>query len=948
MTEEALFAAALEKPTPAERAAFLDTECGADVGLRQRLEELLAAHEQAPGILDRAADDQFALQVQGLEQAIDSQPLAEGPGDCIGPYKLKEQIGEGGFGLVFVAEQQQPMRRKVALKIIKPGMDSREVIARFEAERQALAMMDHPNIAKVFDAGTIEPPPPRPSPIKGEGAASPQPSLIKGEGAASPLPPGGGGLGWGFGRPFFVMELVRGVAITDYCDQQQLTTRERLDLFISVCHAVQHAHQKGIIHRDLKPSNLLVTLHDTKPVVKVIDFGVAKALNQRLTEHSIYTRFAQMIGTPLYMSPEQAELSGLDIDTRADIYSLGVVLYELLTGTTPFDKERMKTASFDEIRRIIREEEPPKPSTRISTLGQAATTVSAQRKSDPKRLSQSLRGELDWIVMKALEKDRTRRYETASAFARDVQRYLADEPVEACPPSTAYRLKKFARKYKKTLATGVAFVALLIAGVIVAAWLAVRATLAEDRANDEREAALTAQTLAEDRFRLARDSVDKYLDAVTYDAELKRKGFYKLRKRLLEAALPFYQKFAEQKGGSPKLEEARGYAYFRLASIRREIGDTEAALADCAQMRLVFEKLAAEFPEDPAHRQMLAASHNEQGLNLARIGRHDEAQAAYDAALTIQEKLVAEFPDNRQYRRELATSHSNLAGVQGLIGKNAEAEAGFRAALKIYERLHGESPANPDYRFELARTQSNLGLLLEGIGKHGEADDAYCSALSIHEKLVGEFSASPEYRDALASTHHNRGVLRSRVGKPAEKDYRAALKIRVKLAAEFPTVPDYQRELAASHNCLGLCLAGLGKRAEAEAAYRAAAAILEKLTAGAPDVPAYAVSLGASYVNIGSLLEDHAQPEASLDWFGKGIATLSAVLAHDARLTTARLFARNAHWGRAEALQALGRHAEAVKDWDRAIELNDEKQHESWFSRARMKSLEAARKPAGM
>ena len=368
---------------------------------------------------------------------IDEPPIAERPGSMIGPYKLKEQIGEGGFGLVFVAEQQEPVKRKVALKVIKPGMDTREVMARFKAERQALALMDHPNIARVLDAGATD-----------------------------------------SGRPYFVMELVRGIPITDYCDQNQLAPRDRLDLFVTVCQAVQHAHQKGIIHRDIKPSNVLVTSHDGKPVAKVIDFGVAKAINQQLTERSIYTQFAQMIGTPLYMSPEQAEMSGLDIDTRSDIYSLGVLLYELLTGTTPFDKKRFAKAAYDEIRRLIREEEPPKPSTRLSTSDSIAS-IAAQRHTEPAKLSKLIRGDLDWITMKALEKDRTRRYETANGLARDIERYLSDEPVEACPPSATYRLRKFARKNRAALTTAAAIALLLVAGVAVSTWQAVRATQAE-------------------------------------------------------------------------------------------------------------------------------------------------------------------------------------------------------------------------------------------------------------------------------------------------------------------------------------------------------------------------------------------------------------------------------------------------------------------------------------
>ncbi len=365
------------------------------------------------------------------------------PGTVIGHYKLLEQIGEGGMGAVFMAQQTEPIKRKVALKLIKPGMDTGQVVARFEAERQALALMDHSNIARVLDAGTTEQ-----------------------------------------GRPYFVMELVRGIPITEYCISKKLSTEARLKLFIDVCHGAQHAHQKGIIHRDLKPNNVLVTLHDGKPVVKIIDFGIAKAVSQDLTERTLFTNFAQLIGTPLYMSPEQAELSGLDIDTRSDVYSLGVLLYELLTGTTPFDRDTLKKVGIEEIRRMIRETDPLKPSQRISTLkAQADSTQSSNPTRDLKRSQLELQGELDWIVMKSLEKERERRYESASAFAADVQRYLNDDPVLACPPSTAYLFRKYNRRHKTKLATGVVMATILVMGMVISMWQAVRATRAQSRAD---------------------------------------------------------------------------------------------------------------------------------------------------------------------------------------------------------------------------------------------------------------------------------------------------------------------------------------------------------------------------------------------------------------------------------------------------------------------------------
>ncbi len=525
-SDSAIFRAAA-KLSPEQRGDFLKEACGNNQGLRDEVESLLRAHDP---------DGSF-LQSPALAVTV-NQRMIERPGMMIGSYKLREQIGEGGFGVVYVAEQEKPVRRKVALKLIKPGMDTEEVIARFEAERQALALMDHPNVARVFDAGTSD-----------------------------------------GGRPYFVMELVQGVNITEFCDRNCLPARQRMELFADVCRAVQHAHQKGIIHRDLKPSNIMVTLHDGKPVIKVIDFGVSKALSQRLTEKSIYTAYGQMIGTPAYMSPEQAEMSGLGIDTRSDIYSLGVLLYELLTGQTPLDANRLRASGYAEIMRIICEEEPPRPSMKVSTLGEKATVIAKQRQTNPDHLRRDLAGELDWIVMKCLEKDRGRRYETANGLVRDIERYMRDEPVEACPPSTWYRLSKFTRKHRALLSTTAAFVALLAVGTIVSSWLAVRSTVAERQAQVARAEALQAlenEKAARGEAITAKENAEWAAKRLSTATQLANEGieFYYLKNRT--AALKKFEDATEVEDKLPTI-------YFYRRMLYTEIGLWDLAADDYAK-----------------------------------------------------------------------------------------------------------------------------------------------------------------------------------------------------------------------------------------------------------------------------------------------------------------------------------------------------------------------------
>lgn len=701
-SEESIFADALEIKSAAERAAFLDRACGVDQALRASVEALLRAHERSGDLLDLP---------EAPTTMVDN--VTERPGMIIGPYKLLEQIGEGGFAVVFMAEQTEPVRRKVALKILKPGMDSKQIIARFEVERQALALMDHRHIARVVDAGQAK-----------------------------------------SGRPYFVMDLVKGLPITEYCDQHQLAPRERLQLFIDVCQAVQHAHQKGIIHRDLKPTNVLVTVQDGTPLVKVIDFGIAKALHQPLTDKTLFTGFAQMVGTPLYMSPEQTALSNVDADTRSDIYSLGVLLYELLTGTTPFDKSRLRTASYDEIRRIIREEEPPRPSTRLAETVSAAhkgqqTNSDAPQGTGPSRSTLPVLrfDELDWVVMKCLEKERNRRYETANGLARDIERYLDDEPVLACPPSTIYRLRKFARRNKAAVLSVTAIFLVLIGGIAGTTWGLVHAENAREAEAIERQLAVKAkeaETLERQRAEIAHkkaareaaiaSAINDFLNkdllqlvspfeqlshGVTPDANLRMRTVLQLAAKRIDG------KFPNEPDVEMQLRYTIGYALYR-------VNDNRGAMAQCRKIVPYFQQtLGPDHPKTMAAMYLIARLHFrlkqydialpllEQSLEKHRIvhGPHHAQTFNVINVLSIayshaghQEKALQLAKELLELRKQhLAPSHGDTLVGMNNVAYLYQRQGDVAKALALFEEtLHAMQAKFPPLHPETVNTKRNL------------------------------------------------------------------------------------------------------------------------------------------------------------------------------------------------------------------------------------------------
>jgi len=765
-------------------------------------------------------------------------------GSVIGPYKLLQQIGEGGFGVVYMAEQQEPVRRRVALKIIKPGMDTAEVIARFESERQALALMDHPSIARVIDAGAT-----------------------------------------GSGHPYFVMELVKGVPITEFCDRNHLSPEARLKLFLDVCHAIQHAHHKGIIHRDIKPSNVMVTLHDGVAVVKVIDFGVAKATLQKLTERTLFTAYGQILGTPVYMSPEQAEMSGLDIDTRSDVYSLGVLLYELLTGTTPLEAGRLREAAYTEMLRLIREEEAPRPSARLSSLGDTGTVVAGNRGLDARRLTQLLAADLDWVVMKALEKDRNRRYDTPGGLAEDIERYLSHEAIQARPPSKTYRFKKLVQRNRAAVLTVAVVAGALLAGTAVSTWQALRARRAERAAltaahaefvaaQAEREAKEEALAREAETKAVLAFVVNRIFVAARPEQQAGGLGRAVTLRKAIESALPYVNKsFPNQPLIEAKLRVALGVSFFFLGDAR-----TAAELEE--EARALYTK-----HRGPDHPDTLMAMNN-LANSYDALGRASDALKLREETLALRKaRLGADHPDTLGSMNNLALSYKTL----GRLGD----------ALKLYEETLAlrKAKLGPDHSDTL-ETMNNLAECYQILGRLDEALKLREETLALRKAQLGA-----DHPDTLASMN-NLAISYATSGRRAEAVtlFEQALALQnAKLGPDHPETLASMNNLANSYHALGRNAEALKLREETVALQKA------KFGADHPRTLTSMNNLALSYYALGRF-------DAALKLHEETLTLQKATLGANHPDTFVTMC------GLAESLVAVHRGAEAVPIIDECVQ----------------------------
>lgn len=837
-------------------------------------------HPNIPGTDETQPDGTPAPAVSRTSTGASAySPVRQPDLEQVGPYRLIRKIGEGGMGQVWLAEQTAPVRRQVALKLIKSGWYDAEVIQRFESERQTLAVMDHPAIAKVFDAGSTPD-----------------------------------------GRPYFVMEYVAGMPITAFCDQHGLTTHQRLGLFILVCDGVQHAHQKSIIHRDLKPSNILVSEVDGVPMPRIIDFGIAKATSQEAADgQTVLTRIGALMGTPDYMSPEQSDSGVLDIDTRTDVYSLGVVLYEMLTGCLPFASGDGQKQRLDEVLRQLREVDPPTPSTRLKMDSRALTTTAQARRTTPKQLVSQLRGDLDWITMKALEKDRARRYATPSELAADIRRFLANEPIMARPPSAAYQLARFARRNRILVGGIAAVMVVLAAGATTSTILAIRATRAQALAEQRRiqteqaravavqreKEAVAAQRLAQQReaeavaarqaaernaeearketaeaqknFNLARDAVDNYFTKVSESQELRAQNLEKLRRELLVTARDFYQRFVDGHSGDDYLKADLGATMLRLGQADLQIGDNAQAEQSLTRAQTILEAGMREHPENLVIAENLFLTYSGLALLYQNLNRFDQSEHAYQTAL--------------QFMESWRKTHTIDGGELNQLGD-------------LYD---------------------SFGTLLTRAGKLPESTEAYNKALAIRRELVKQFPGNDDYKTGLIMTDLNMVSAMADANQISRALPFAQESVTVgeALYSRHPGDPDILNRLGAGYNNLGGLYTLLGHNDEAEKAQLRGMQLRETLAAEHPTIVEYSIHLAGSYINLGELAERRSDPGAALDWLKKGESVLLGVLIREPHQSTARYFLSYDYSWQARAYDSQRNRDAAVRSWQLAIQYDD-------------------------
>jgi eukaryotic-like serine/threonine-protein kinase len=923
-----------------DRIAFLESACANDAELRREVEQALSVEE----IDSVQGENQTRIEEPQLTDEFRAPlPFVEATGVIIaGKYKLLQQIGQGGMGSVWMADQTEPVKRRVAVKVIRADRSqSRMILARFEAERQAIALMDHPNIARLLDAGTIPD-----------------------------------------GSPYFIMQLIKGLPLSEYCDQHRLSIEDRLKLFMQICLAVQHAHQKGIIHRDLKPGNILVEEHDGKAVPRVIDFGLAKATSgMQLTDQTLFTGFGAFAGTPLYMAPEQASSNAVDIDTRADIYALGVILYELLTGSTPITRETIRKAALDEMLKLVREQEAPTPSSRLSS-SDAKPSIAANRQMEPLKLGRFIKGELDWIVMKALAKERDRRYDSATNFAQDLERFLNQEPVQAGPPTMRYKLRKFVRRNRAQVIAASVLLLTLVGGVVGTTIGYLRAEKAREEEATQRQIAdgktteaLAAQAMAEKQKQRAISFRDRALDALRAmsdeDVEKLIGGKPELgpnEKSYLEGLVKRWQGFADLAGDDEETKAIRAEGTYRTGFLRSKLGQLVAAEQNYLKSLTLQQELLVQ-TTDSIYQPQIARTFHNYGMVLERLGKSEAAKSAYQQAINIrndiakhdpekpelqvelansrnnlatwfkahrqyqeareehrhaidiQSKLVKLHPDNLIYQRSLTVSQHNLAALLKDMNETREAEALYRDALKIRAMLVKQYPENIIYQVDLALTQNNLGGLLSKQNESKEGLDLFLQSLAIRQNVAKQFPSIPDYQENLASSYESLGMRMKLSGqmKEAKPNFRLAVDVRTKLVERNPDVPKYQSRLADSHNKFGDVLSEMDQHKESKDEYQGALDIYQKLTKKFPIDVEYQFGLGYTYCNIGNYYLSTQEPKTSIIWYRKAIDIQQQLFTQQPSNINNQEFLGNSLQNRAKALMELKQYRDAISDFDRII-----------------------------